>query len=72
MAFQKNWNNEIIAQFYATLFAEDRGDTRKFHWMTEGMWYEITFEQFVRLLTLGGMMPTASRFTLHFTFKQAK
>jgi L-rhamnose mutarotase len=31
MAFQKNWNNEIIAQFYATLFAEDRGDTRKFH-----------------------------------------
>jgi hypothetical protein len=44
MAFQKNWNNEIIAQFYATLFVGDREHTRKFHWMTEGRWYEITFE----------------------------
>jgi hypothetical protein len=31
MSFQKNWNNEIIAQFYATLYVEERGDTRKFH-----------------------------------------
>jgi hypothetical protein len=26
---------------------------RKFHWMTEGMWYEITFEQFARLFGFG-------------------
>jgi hypothetical protein len=25
MAFQKNWNNEIIAQFYATLYVEEQG-----------------------------------------------
>jgi Leu/Phe-tRNA-protein transferase len=25
MSFQKNWNNEIIAQFYATLYVEERG-----------------------------------------------
>jgi hypothetical protein len=31
MPFQKSWNNEIIAQFYATLYVEDRGDTRIFH-----------------------------------------
>jgi hypothetical protein len=31
MSFQKNQNNEIIAQFYATLYIEERGDTRKFH-----------------------------------------
>jgi hypothetical protein len=36
MPFRKNWNNEIIAQFFATLYIEERGDTRKFHWMTEG------------------------------------
>jgi hypothetical protein len=24
MAFQKNWNNEIIAQFYATLYVEEQ------------------------------------------------
>jgi hypothetical protein len=28
MSFQKNWNNEIIAQFFATLYVEERGDTR--------------------------------------------
>jgi hypothetical protein len=26
MAFRKNWNNEIIAQFFATLYVEERGD----------------------------------------------
>jgi hypothetical protein len=36
MPFRKNWNNEIIVQFFATLYIEERGDTRKFHWMTEG------------------------------------
>jgi hypothetical protein len=31
MAFTKNWNNEIIVQFFATLYVEERGDTWKFH-----------------------------------------
>jgi hypothetical protein len=26
MAFKKNWNNEIIAQFFATLYVEERED----------------------------------------------
>jgi hypothetical protein len=25
MSFRKNWNNEIIAQFFATLYVEERG-----------------------------------------------
>jgi Leu/Phe-tRNA-protein transferase len=29
MSFQKNWNNEIIAQFYATLYVEERGGHEK-------------------------------------------
>jgi hypothetical protein len=49
MRLQKNWNNEIIAQFFSTLYVEERGYTRKFYWMAEGRWYEITFEQFARL-----------------------
>jgi hypothetical protein len=28
MAFQKNWNNEIITQFFATLYVEERGIQR--------------------------------------------
>jgi hypothetical protein len=31
MAFRKNWNNKIIAQFFVTLYVEERGDIRKFH-----------------------------------------
>jgi Leu/Phe-tRNA-protein transferase len=25
MSFQKNWNNNIIAQFYTTLYVEEQG-----------------------------------------------
>jgi hypothetical protein len=30
MSFQKNWNNEIIAQFYATLYVEEWGTRGSF------------------------------------------
>jgi hypothetical protein len=53
MAFQKNWNNEIIVEFFATLCIEERGDTKKNHLITEGRRYEITFEQFARLFGCG-------------------
>jgi hypothetical protein len=36
MAFKKNWNNKVIAQFIATLYVEEHRDTSKLHWMTEG------------------------------------
>jgi hypothetical protein len=36
MGFKKNWNNEVTAQFFATLFVEEHGNTSKLHWMTEG------------------------------------
>jgi hypothetical protein len=43
MAFKKNCNNEVIAQFFATLFVEEHGDTSKLHWMTEGQWFEVSY-----------------------------
>jgi hypothetical protein len=43
MAFKKNWNNEVIAQFFGALFVEEYGDTRKLHWMTEGQWFEVSY-----------------------------
>jgi hypothetical protein len=64
MAFRKNWNNEIIAQFFATLYVEERGDTRKFHSMTEGKRYEITYEQFARLFGFG--REDANRNKIHY------
>jgi hypothetical protein len=56
----------MIAQFYATLYVEERGDTRKFYWMTEGRRYEITFEQFARLFGFG--QNDANRIKIHFAF----
>jgi hypothetical protein len=31
MDFKKNWNNEVIAQFFATLFIDEHGETSKLH-----------------------------------------
>jgi hypothetical protein len=53
LAFKKNSNNEVIAQFYATVYFEEHRDTRKLHWMTEGQWYEVSYAQFTRLLGFG-------------------
>jgi hypothetical protein len=53
MTFRKNWNNEIIAQFFATLYVEERRDTRKFNWMTEERWFVITYQHFARLFVFG-------------------
>jgi hypothetical protein len=53
MSLKKNWNNEVIAQFYATLYVEEHGDTRNFHLMTERDWYEVSYAQFARLLGFG-------------------
>jgi hypothetical protein len=33
LAFKKDWNNKVIAQFYATVCFEEHADTRKIHFM---------------------------------------
>jgi hypothetical protein len=37
MTFKKNWNNEIIAQFFATLYVEERGGHKKISLDDRGM-----------------------------------
>jgi hypothetical protein len=51
--FKKNWNNEVIAQFFAILFVEEHEDTIKLHSMTEGKLFEVSYTQFARLLGFG-------------------
>jgi hypothetical protein len=36
MGFAKSWNNEVIAQFYATCYFTTWKDEKIVHWMTEG------------------------------------
>jgi hypothetical protein len=53
LAFKKDWNNEVITQFYATVYFEEHGDTRKLHWMIESQWYEVSYSHFARLFGFG-------------------
>jgi hypothetical protein len=63
LAFKKDWNNEVIAQFYATICFEEHGDTRKLHWMTKSLWYEVSNAYF----TFG--WKDASRPRIHLALK---
>jgi hypothetical protein len=67
LAFKKDWNNEVIAQFYANVCFEEHGDTRKLHWMIEGQWYEVPYAQFARLFRFG--RKDASRPRTHLAVK---
>jgi hypothetical protein len=52
MSFHYNCNIEIIAQFYATLFIEAE-NVSAMHWMTEGEWYQISFDEFATRFSYG-------------------
>jgi hypothetical protein len=67
LAFKKDWNNEVIAQFYTTVCFEEHGDTRKLYWMTESQWYEVSYPQFARLLGFG--RKDVSRARIHLALK---
>ena len=53
MAFKYDWNVEVVAQFYATLYIEEAGSVRQMHWMTCGRQYSISFTRFARLFGFG-------------------
>jgi hypothetical protein len=53
MSFKFDWNNEAIAQFFATLYVEEVGDARNMHWMTVGDWYSISYDDFAHRLGFG-------------------
>jgi hypothetical protein len=67
LAFKKDCDNEVIAQFYATVCLEQHGDTRKLHWMIENQWYEVSYFYFARLFGFGRKV--ASRPRIHLALK---
>jgi hypothetical protein len=50
LSFWYNWNQEVITEFYATLFFDKR--ERIFMWMTNGKRFSIKLSQFVEILGL--------------------
>jgi hypothetical protein len=50
LSFWYNWNQEVIAEFYVTLFFDKKG--RIFMWMTNGRRFNIKLSQFIEILGL--------------------
>jgi hypothetical protein len=48
MSFNCHWNEEVVTQFYATLYVDHPG--KKFHWMLQGEKYSVTYRQFADML----------------------
>jgi hypothetical protein len=63
MSVHYDWNIEVIAQFYATLFIEETENVRAMHWMMEGEWYHITFDEFATRFSYG--QADKDRFRIH-------
>jgi hypothetical protein len=53
MGFKFDWNKEVIAQFFSTLYVEEVGNIRNMHWMTEGDWYSMCYGDFACRLGFG-------------------
>jgi hypothetical protein len=63
MSFKYNWNNEIICQFYATLYFD--ADAQKLMWMTDRRQYEIIVCVFASLLALEHQLTMESDNRIH-------
>ena len=48
MSFNYHWNEEVVAQFYATLYVDQPG--KKFHWMLQGERFSISYHRFATIL----------------------
>ena len=48
MTFNCHWNEEVVAQFYATLYVDHPG--KKFHWMLQGERFSVSYHRFAFIL----------------------
>jgi hypothetical protein len=65
MGIHYDWNVEVIAQFYATLYIEEGGGARRMHWMTKGDWFNISHDDFVSRFSFGAANAHQSRRDIH-------
>jgi hypothetical protein len=48
-----DWNVKVIAQFYATLYIEEGGGAKRIHWMIDGNWFNISYDDFSSRFSFG-------------------
>jgi hypothetical protein len=54
LQFRHNWNQEVIAEFYSTLFYDKK--ERIFMWMTNGRRFHMKLAQFAQILRLSSQL----------------
>jgi hypothetical protein len=54
LQFRHNWNQEIISEFYSTLFYDKK--ERTFMWMTNGRRFHVKLTQFAQILGLSSQL----------------
>jgi hypothetical protein len=54
LQFRHNWNQEIISEFYSTLFYDKK--ERIFMWMTNGRRFHVKLAQFAQILGLSSQL----------------
>jgi hypothetical protein len=54
LKFRHNWNQEIISEFYCTLFYDKK--ERIFTWMTNGRRFHVKLAQFAQILGLSSQL----------------
>jgi hypothetical protein len=54
LPFRHNWNQEIISEFYSTLFYDKK--ERIFMWMTNGRRFHVGLAQFAQILGLSSQL----------------
>jgi hypothetical protein len=65
MGIHYDCNVEVIAQLYATLYIEGGGGARRMHWMTEGDWYHISYNDFASHFSFGTADAHRPRLHIH-------
>jgi hypothetical protein len=54
LQFRHNWNQEVITEFYSTLFFDKK--ERIFMWMTNGRIFNVKLSQFAQILELSSQL----------------
>jgi hypothetical protein len=60
LQFRHNWNQEIIFEFYSTLFYDKK--ERIFLWMTNGRRFHVKLAQFAKILGLSSQLDIPKKF----------
>jgi hypothetical protein len=67
MRYRCDWNEEVVAQFYATLYVDTK--RKVIHWTLSGKRYSISMFGFARLFGLEGVTELRDYSSVHCNYR---